>query len=439
MRAHRGLRWISNDSSGDHMKIKLTVALVCAVAMTAGGTAVAQDKGETETDKLTRKILEDGADAMAKYEREAQARRVALGLRGEWAISPDGAVIAAGSPTGKIEVWSAGTAAPTMILDGHRDHVTSLAFGPSAQTLYSTGAEGVLKTWDLSTRKLVGTLGTPKSDAPRTKGAPVETFIDQGYSGATTSRDGAFLAVTSLSVSVWSLADKRWLPSIHAGVGVTSAGFASTSQYFVASTMDGVSLYDLLAPPKRLKDPADPNGRDTPADPIWTLRAKGTRSWLPGSIGAAKTTPELGDASYTMVLCMADSPTVVTYSAVMGLDPAKQANSILRAWSVQTGKKLWEKSLTPDHDLFTLPCAEKLIPIEALDGKALELYSAADGSKVRTYSITTTKPMPDILTADCSVGYTADKNGQLIRIEVIPAPKPQTPVPTTPAPATPGK
>jgi WD40 repeat protein len=87
------------------------------------------------------------------------------------AISPDGKTIASGSFDGTIKIWDLGTGKLLATLDGDTsknpfNSLNSVAFSPDGQTLASIAQDdkkgGIIKIWNLKTRKVIHTLGGPK-------------------------------------------------------------------------------------------------------------------------------------------------------------------------------------------------------------------------------------------------------------------------------------
>lgn len=75
------------------------------------------------------------------------------------AFSPNGNILASGNSDGTIHLWDAtktekrwwdaiGQYIPSLILNGHKAKVTSLAFSPDGKTLISGSKDGTLRAWD---------------------------------------------------------------------------------------------------------------------------------------------------------------------------------------------------------------------------------------------------------------------------------------------------
>ena len=74
------------------------------------------------------------------------------------ALSPDGAILAAGYPDGPVQLWDAATRARIATLEGHTSGVNSVSFSSDGSLLASGSWDRTVKLWDVGTRELVGTL-----------------------------------------------------------------------------------------------------------------------------------------------------------------------------------------------------------------------------------------------------------------------------------------
>jgi RNA polymerase sigma factor (sigma-70 family) len=97
------------------------------------------------------------------------------------ALSPDGRTLAARADTHGVTLWDSRTGRQRQRLDGHALYAMPVA--DDGRTLFSPGADGTLRVFDLATGKLVRCLGA-------------ETFGGQGWRGLlAVSTDGSRLAL----------------------------------------------------------------------------------------------------------------------------------------------------------------------------------------------------------------------------------------------------
>ncbi|MBF2019653.1 MAG: WD40 repeat domain-containing protein [Hydrococcus sp. C42_A2020_068] len=121
-------------------------------------------------------------------------------------ISPDGRVLAAGCIDGQIKLWQlepglSGSQQlpqpplPIRILHAHVGQVKSLAFSPDGLTLFSSGADGTIKTWHPNSMEAVDAIAI--SDDSTSRLTPVCSLA--------ISADGQFLAAGSADgkIKVW--------------------------------------------------------------------------------------------------------------------------------------------------------------------------------------------------------------------------------------------
>ncbi len=77
---------------------------------------------------------------------------------GQWialCVSPYGRWLAAGFPTGKIQLWRLSDQKGTL-LEGHRGHAQTLSFGPAGRILASSSSgDRMTKVWDTETKELL--------------------------------------------------------------------------------------------------------------------------------------------------------------------------------------------------------------------------------------------------------------------------------------------
>ena len=89
-----------------------------------------------------------------KTGRQVRAMSETIGYIREYAFSPDGRRLIA--PTsGGITVWNLDTWEEERTLEGHTGSTTALAVDPFSRYLASSGADGLLKVWDLKSGRVI--------------------------------------------------------------------------------------------------------------------------------------------------------------------------------------------------------------------------------------------------------------------------------------------
>lgn len=111
------------------------------------------------------------------------------------AVSPDGRRFSTGQDDGTIRTWDLSTGRLLATLKGHTDAITSLAYSPDGRTLMSGSADRTARLWDPSTGRSIAIL------AGHTDAVIGVGFTPDSLNAITRSLDG--------TVSFWDVATRK--------------------------------------------------------------------------------------------------------------------------------------------------------------------------------------------------------------------------------------
>jgi hypothetical protein len=382
---------------------------------------------------------------MADERRAAEkARRIQGGIRGPWAVSPDGKRVAAGTPEGKIEVWAPPEPRPAFVLEGHGDLLQSLAFcGPG--TLLSLGPDprgGTgMREWDLAARKLAADSLNPEHGHGQSR-EPMLAELTKVVS----SPSGRFLGLAPGFLDVLSVRDREtqeWIERIRA---MGTLHLRDSAPHVVVSEYRGrIQALDVSA--RGDADDAALRAAGSrralhSASAMWVLLADGDACRLTLSRQDMSDSSPRGEARCTLRSVVLDAANLLITHTEFSLEfPFKKVEAAPKpafaAWDLKTGVKRWERKLvTGSASLLEARDAPHVI---LLNRSEIVLLSPDTGAPVKSVRIRSANEYPEILAPDGTVGYRADKDGNLICFELSERPKSpeqgtQPPSGTSPAP-----
>ncbi|TDB85646.1 NACHT domain-containing protein [Actinomadura sp. KC216] len=227
------------------------------------------------------------------------------------AVSGDGTLVAAGTVSGDVRVWSLADARPVAMWNEHSGAVWSVAFGHQDGILVSGGADRTIRIWDLRTNRCVQVCHGHEEGVAGVACHPTEPVVASAghdnvvrvwnaltgrqvhvlsghgnwVDGLAFSSNGHRLATCSLdgTVRVWRLEDGECLMTLSAVSGANPAdGFRSVAispddRWLAASGHDGlVQLWALEdgRSPRTLRAHSD-RARSLAFDPVTGLLATG--------------------------------------------------------------------------------------------------------------------------------------------------------------------
>ena len=141
------------------------------------------------------------------------------------AFSPDGLTVAAGSVDGMIKLWNATDGALVRTLTGHTDVVYSVAFSPDGRTLASGSGDYTVRLWMVADGTLLRTL------TGHGNGVDSVAFSPDGRTLASGSEDG--------TAKLWKVADGTVLGTIPIDDGVLAVAFSPTGQTLASAALNG--------------------------------------------------------------------------------------------------------------------------------------------------------------------------------------------------------
>ncbi len=148
-------------------------------------------------------------------------------------FSPGGDVLAAGTATGDIWIYQAGSGIPLLVCQGHTDGVWSLAFRPDGRVLASSSDDQTIRLWNVSTGQCLKTV------EGRTNRVRAVTFSPDGYVLASGSDDSV--------IRLWDVATGQCLKMLSGHTDrVWSVAFSPDGHTLASGSTDGsIRLWDV--------------------------------------------------------------------------------------------------------------------------------------------------------------------------------------------------
>jgi WD40 repeat protein len=149
------------------------------------------------------------------------------------ALSANGELLAAGTPTGEVRLWRVADRTPLLTVQGHTGSVPRLSFSGDARRMASFGVDGVVRLWDTGSGRLLATLSADSGVLITVALSPDGRLVASG------GMDGV--------VRLWEAESGRLLAALrqHNGV-VLSVAFSGDGRQVASGGWDGtVKLWEV--------------------------------------------------------------------------------------------------------------------------------------------------------------------------------------------------
>lgn len=176
---------------------------------------------------------------------------------------PAGGILALALKNGSIQIWDAASGQRLCEFQAHRKDASSLAFSPTAPLLASTGADAMVRLWDLTPLLLEGNCELAPA-AEMIGGAQAVPAIDF-------SPDGSTVASIDLKlIRLREVASQRLVRTFQAGASMLALAFSPDGLLLASGEMDNIVRLWEVESGDEVSSLAPPDGTSQPAF-IWKL------------------------------------------------------------------------------------------------------------------------------------------------------------------------
>ena len=154
--------------------------------------------------------------------------------------SPDGKVLASGSYDRTIKLWDVASRQNIATLRGHTDYVYSVSFSPDGTMLASGAADETIKLWDIATER-IRILATLEG---HTAGVRAISYSPDGRTLASGSWDG-----TNGIIKLWDVGTRRNIATLEGprAAGVKSVSYSPDGTMLASGAVFGtIKLWDAV-------------------------------------------------------------------------------------------------------------------------------------------------------------------------------------------------
>lgn len=251
----------------------------------------------------------------------------------DMAVSPDSLRLASSGSDGTVRIWDLTTGREALALRGHVGAVRSVAFSPNGKWLASTGADRVVRVWNATTGDEV--------NAIRGHTGPIRDVAFSPDSRRLVSAGGA-------EVRVWDpLANQEAHTFLRdpKTTGVYRVAFSPDGRYLASASISGVIFWDVANEIEHRPTSAIHPGGMSPPGPCLAFSPEGTTIATTGLGGA--TLWDLATGEKVRLFPdhpeVAQPPYTTTYGVAINPDGSRVATvgaGLLTVWEAKPGRIL---------------------------------------------------------------------------------------------------